>query len=58
MSDQASVPRSSDDEPDAAESAREAALAREVLRLQERHREGGIDEPAPGVADQDPEPDE
>lgn len=29
--------------PDLADDAREAAMIRKVLRLQERHREGGVD---------------
>lgn len=31
------------DQPDLAGDAREAAMIRKVLRLQERHREGGVD---------------
>jgi hypothetical protein len=36
--------------------AREAALMREVIRAQQRHREGGVD-PELDDADADPEPD-
>jgi len=53
MNDQASVPGGDEDqlsqEPAApedseeSEEAREAALTEELLRLQERHREGGIE---------------
>ena len=47
MSDQAPVPGSSGDEagsgPEAAAEDREAAMMRKVMRMQERHREGGID---------------
>jgi hypothetical protein len=60
MSDRASTPGSSEDglrgEPDVSEDAREAALTREVLRMQERHREGGV-EPELDDADGDREPD-
>jgi len=47
MSDQASAPGSSGDEadggPEAAAEDREAAKMRKVMRMQERHREGGVD---------------
>jgi hypothetical protein len=47
MSDQEQTPDSSGDEPhgeaDLQDDAREAALIRKVLRVQERHREGGVD---------------
>jgi|HubBroStandDraft_5_1064220.scaffolds.fasta_scaffold144363_3 hypothetical protein len=60
MSDQASTPGSSDDELSGEsgelEDAREAALMREVLRVQEVHREGGV-EPGLAAPDEDPEPD-
>jgi len=60
MDNRASTPGSSDDErsgkPEVPDDAREAALLRDVLRAQERHREGGI-EPELGGADADPEPD-
>ena len=36
--------------------AEEAALIRNVVRMQERHREGGVD-PEPDVDDQQPETD-
>jgi hypothetical protein len=47
MSDQASAPGGSggeaDSRPDEAAEDREAALMRKVMRMQERHREGGVD---------------
>jgi hypothetical protein len=47
MSDQASAPDASggaaNSSPEAADEEREAAQMREVMRMQERHREGGID---------------
>ena len=47
MSEQAPAPGSSGDkpngEPGAQDDTREAALMREVLREQERHREGGVE---------------
>jgi hypothetical protein len=47
MSDQASVPGASggeaDSTPEAAAEEREAAQMRKVMRMQERHREGGVD---------------
>jgi len=47
MSDQASAPDASggaaDSGPEAAAEEREAAQMRQVMRMQERHREGGID---------------
>lgn len=59
MNDRASTPGSSDDElsgeSDKLDDAREAALMRDVLRTQERHREGGI-EPELDEADGDSEP--
>ncbi len=59
MSDRASTPGGSGDEPggepELAEDAREAALMRDVLREQERHREGGV-EPGLDDAGTDPEP--
>jgi hypothetical protein len=39
--------------PEALDTAREAALMREILRRQEQHREGGI-EPELDEMDQDP----
>jgi len=55
MSDQQQAP---DDEPDdeagLRDAAREAALIRKVLRVQEQHREGGID-PELDVDDKEPE---
>ncbi len=57
MSEREPAPGSSGDEPgndsDVQDDAREAALMREVLRAQERHREGGVD-PELEVTDQDP----
>ena len=59
MSDQASTPGSSDNdrngEPDRLDDAREAALMREIIRRQERHREGGV-EPELDDVDEGPEP--
>ena len=59
MSDQASTPGSSDSdlngESDRLDDAREAALMREIIRKQERHREGGV-EPELNDVDTDPEP--
>ncbi|HET7243962.1 MAG TPA: hypothetical protein VFJ07_03945 [Streptosporangiaceae bacterium] len=47
MSDQASAPDASGGEanssPEAAAEDHEAALMRRVMRMQERHREGGVD---------------
>lgn len=47
MSDQASVPGGSGGEaasgPEAAAEEREAAMMRNVMRMQEEHREGGVD---------------
>jgi hypothetical protein len=47
MSDQASAPGASGGEanssPETAAEEREADLMRQVMRMQERHREGGID---------------
>jgi hypothetical protein len=58
MSDHASTPAGSGDEPGAepgqADDAREAAMMRNVLREQERHREGGV-EPELDDAGTDPE---
>jgi hypothetical protein len=59
MSDQAPTPGSSgndvDGEPDRLDEAREAALMREIIRRQERHREGGV-EPELEDAEEGPEP--
>ena len=59
MSDQASTPGSSDDdlngESGRLDDASEAALMREIIRRQERHREGGV-EPELDDADEGPEP--
>ena len=47
MSDQASVPDGpggeADSSPEAVAEEREAAMMRKVMRMQERHREGGVD---------------
>ena len=47
MSDQASAPDASgdaaDSSPEVAAEDHEAALMRQVMRMQERHREGGVD---------------
>jgi hypothetical protein len=47
MSDQASAPDASGGEanssPEVEAEDREAALMRQVMRMQERHREGGVD---------------
>jgi len=60
MSDRERAPASPGEEPDeeasSSEGAREAALIRKVMRVQEKHREGGI-EPDLDVDDQEPEPD-
>jgi hypothetical protein len=60
MSEPASAPDSSEDEArgesDVLDDARAADLMREVIRMQERHREGGI-EPELDNADEDHEPD-
>jgi hypothetical protein len=59
MSD-VSTPGSSDNDlsgkSDRLDDAREAALMREIIRAQERHREGGV-EPELDDADGDPESD-
>jgi hypothetical protein len=41
------------DAPDDPDQAREAALMRQVQRMQRRHREGGMD-PEPDDSDEDP----
>jgi hypothetical protein len=47
MSDQASAPGSSGDaaesRPEVTAEDREAAMMRKVMRMQEKHREGGVD---------------
>ena len=47
MTDQASAPDGSGDEadssPEVTAEEREAATMRKVMRMQERHREGGVD---------------
>jgi hypothetical protein len=57
MSERASTPAGSGDEPGRepglADEAREADMMRNVLREQERHREGGVE---PGLADADTDP--
>jgi len=56
MSDQASAPDGSggaaESEPEVTAEDREAAMMRKVMRVQERHREGGVD-PDLGDADAD-----
>ena len=60
MSDRASTPGSSGNDlsgkPDRLDEAREAAMMREIIRAQERHREGGV-EPELDDVDRDPESD-
>jgi hypothetical protein len=60
MSERASTPASSEgearEEPGVLDDARAADLMREVIRVQERHREGGI-EPELDNAGGDHEPD-
>lgn len=60
MSDQAPEPSSSGNDlsgkPDRLDDASEAALMREIIRKQERHREGGV-EPELDDVDGDPESD-
>jgi hypothetical protein len=60
MSEQASTPDSSEGEArtesDVLDDARAADLMREVIRVQERHREGGIEPELDNVAGED-EPD-
>lgn len=60
MSDRELAPGSPGDEPgeeaSLSDDAREAALIRKVLRVQECHREGGID-PELDADDEEPEPD-
>jgi hypothetical protein len=43
-------------DPDVVDEAREAALMREVMRKQERHREGGIEPWLRDEVDEDPGP--
>jgi hypothetical protein len=47
--------KASNGQSGALDAAREAALIQEVIRAQERHREGGV-EPELRGADADPEP--
>jgi hypothetical protein len=56
MSDQAQIPASSNGDPDSEtlDAEREAALTQELLRAQERHREGGPDS-QPRLAEASPE---
>jgi hypothetical protein len=57
MTDQASAPDGSGDKadsgPEVTAEEREAAMMREVMRRQERHREGGVD---PDLDDADADP--
>ena len=65
MTDHGSAPGSPGDEadggPEAAAEDREAAKMRKVMRMQERHREGGVDpdlddaDDGPGGHDAEPE---
>ena len=59
MSDQASAPGGvggeAESSPGAAAEDREAAVMRKVMRMQEKHREGGVD-PDLDDADADAEP--
>jgi hypothetical protein len=56
MSDQASAPGgAADSRPDEEAEDREAALMRKVMRMQERHREGGVDRDLDDGADADAE---
>lgn len=69
MNDRAATPGGSGDErngtPDTPDDDREAAMMRDVLRVQEQHREGGVEpgldpadrEPELDPADREPEPD-
>jgi hypothetical protein len=61
MSDQASAPGGSggaaESKPEATAEDREAAQMRKVMRIQERHREGGVDPDLDDAdADDDQEP--
>ena len=61
MSDQASAPGGADgaaeSRPEVTAEDREAAMMRKVMRIQERHREGGVDpELDDAGADDDQEP--
>lgn len=60
MSDRGSTPGSSDNnmtgKSGELDEAREVALMREIIRRQERHREGGV-EPEVAEADGESEPD-
>ena len=57
MSDQASAPDASGGEeansPEVTAEEHEAAMMRKVMRMQERHREGGVD---PDLDDTDADP--
>ena len=59
MSDQASAPGGSssaaESEPEVTAEDREAAMMRKVMRVQERHREGGVD---PDLGDPDADDDQ
>ena len=61
MSDQASAPGgaggAAESRPEVTAEDREAAMMRKVMRIQERHREGGVDPDLDtSDADDDPEP--
>ena len=59
MSDQASAPgdpgRTAESRPEVTAEDREAAMMRKVMRIQEAHREGGVD---PDLADADADDDQ
>ncbi len=59
MSDQASAPdgadRAAESAPEVTAEDREAAMMRKVMRIQEAHREGGVD---PDLADADADDDQ
>jgi hypothetical protein len=61
MSDQESAPGgtggAAESGPEVTAEDREAAMMRKVMRIQEAHREGGVDPDLDGAgADDDPEP--
>jgi hypothetical protein len=61
MGEREQAPRSDsgedrEDGPEVLDEAREAAMMREILRRQERHREGGV-EPELDESDEEPRPD-
>ena len=57
MSDRASAPGGAESKPEVTAEDREAAMMRKVMRIQEAHREGGVDPDLDvAVADEDQEP--